>query len=139
MLVGFAVWTYTLFIPSFLDTSTAGLMLLQHGPFGIEALRPLIKERFASLWDDSVGGCPELLVAACSAKRLEDDARHASARARRDADLAQGEGRLVDGLEATAGGGVVDGGGHRCGGHHVRISPRWGTVDQRRRGEFGDS
>jgi Na+/proline symporter/CheY-like chemotaxis protein len=40
MLVGFAAWTYTLFLPSFLDTSTAGLMLLQHGPFGIEALRP---------------------------------------------------------------------------------------------------
>ncbi len=40
MLVGFAVWVYTLFLPSFLDTSTAGLMLLQHGPFGIEALRP---------------------------------------------------------------------------------------------------
>jgi Na+/proline symporter/signal transduction histidine kinase len=40
MLVGFAVWTYTLFLPSFLDTNTAGLMLLQHGPFGIAALRP---------------------------------------------------------------------------------------------------
>ena len=40
MLVGFAVWAYTLFIPSFLEGSTAGLMLLQHGPFGIEALRP---------------------------------------------------------------------------------------------------
>lgn len=40
MLVGFTVWLYTLFIPSFLETSTAGLMLLQHGPFGIEALRP---------------------------------------------------------------------------------------------------
>jgi len=40
MLVGFATWLYTLFIPSFLETSTAGLMLLQHGPFGIEALRP---------------------------------------------------------------------------------------------------
>src|SRR5438270_5747891 len=40
MLVGFAVWTYTLFVPSFLDTSTAGLLLLHHGPFGIEALRP---------------------------------------------------------------------------------------------------
>jgi Na+/proline symporter/signal transduction histidine kinase len=40
MLVGFAVWLYTLFLPSFLDSSTAGLMLLQHGPFGIEALRP---------------------------------------------------------------------------------------------------
>lgn len=42
---------------------------------GIEALRPSVRERFASLWDDSVGGCPELLVAACSANRLEDDAR----------------------------------------------------------------
>src|SRR3981189_3056188 len=40
MLVGIAVWSYTLFLPSFLDGSTAGLMLLQHGPFGIEALRP---------------------------------------------------------------------------------------------------
>jgi Na+/proline symporter/signal transduction histidine kinase len=40
MLVGVAVWIYTLFLPSFLDGSTAGLMLLQHGPFGIEALRP---------------------------------------------------------------------------------------------------
>jgi Na+/proline symporter/signal transduction histidine kinase len=40
MLVGFAVWIYTLFLPSFLDGYAAGLMLLQHGPFGIEALRP---------------------------------------------------------------------------------------------------
>jgi Na+/proline symporter/signal transduction histidine kinase len=40
MLAGFAVWSYTLFLPSFLDSSTAGLLLLQHGPFGIEALRP---------------------------------------------------------------------------------------------------
>jgi Na+/proline symporter/signal transduction histidine kinase len=40
MLTGFAVWIYTLFLPSFLDSSTAGLLLLQHGPFGIEALRP---------------------------------------------------------------------------------------------------
>jgi Na+/proline symporter/signal transduction histidine kinase len=40
MLVGFAVWAYTLFVPSFLDSSTAGLLMLQHGPFGIEALRP---------------------------------------------------------------------------------------------------
>ncbi|MFY9954654.1 PAS domain-containing hybrid sensor histidine kinase/response regulator [Bradyrhizobium sp.] len=42
MLVGFAVWIYTLFLPSFLDSNTAGLMLLQHGPFGIEALRPQV-------------------------------------------------------------------------------------------------
>ena len=40
MLVGIAVWTYTLFLPSFIDGNTAGIMLLQHGPFGIEALRP---------------------------------------------------------------------------------------------------
>ncbi|MGY4282483.1 Na+/proline symporter [Bradyrhizobium sp. LM2.7] len=40
MLVGFVVWLYTLFIPSFMDTSTSGILLLQHGPFGIEALRP---------------------------------------------------------------------------------------------------
>lgn len=40
MLVGFAVWAYTLFVPSFLDGNTAGMLLLQHGPFGIEALRP---------------------------------------------------------------------------------------------------
>ena len=40
MLVGVAAWSYTLFLPSFLETSTAGLQLLQHGPFGIEALRP---------------------------------------------------------------------------------------------------
>ena len=40
MLVGFAVWLYTLFIPSFLDTSTSGILFLQHGPFGLEALKP---------------------------------------------------------------------------------------------------
>jgi len=34
------VWIYTLFLPSFLDGNTAGLLLLQHGPFGIAALRP---------------------------------------------------------------------------------------------------
>jgi signal transduction histidine kinase len=40
MLAGVAMWIYTLFLPSFMESSTAGLMLLQHGPFGIEALRP---------------------------------------------------------------------------------------------------
>ncbi len=40
MLVGGAVWAYTLFLPSFLDSNTAGILMLQHGPFGIEALRP---------------------------------------------------------------------------------------------------
>ncbi|MGX9391250.1 NahK/ErcS family hybrid sensor histidine kinase/response regulator [Nitrobacteraceae bacterium UC4446_H13] len=40
MLVGFAVWSYTLFLPSFVDGSTVGMLFIQHGPFGIEALRP---------------------------------------------------------------------------------------------------
>jgi Na+/proline symporter/signal transduction histidine kinase len=40
MLVGFAMWFYTLFLPSFMDTNTAGILLLQEGPFGIAALRP---------------------------------------------------------------------------------------------------
>src|SRR3954469_21808068 len=40
MLVGFAVWFYTLFLPSFMDTHTAGILLLQQGPFAIHALRP---------------------------------------------------------------------------------------------------
>ena len=40
MLVGGAVWVYTLFLPSFMDGNTAGMLILQHGPFGIEALRP---------------------------------------------------------------------------------------------------
>src|SRR3954454_5545058 len=40
MVVGAAVWIYTLFLPSFLDASPTGLLLLQHGPLGIEALRP---------------------------------------------------------------------------------------------------
>ncbi len=40
MVVGFLVWGYTLFIPSFLDSNPAGILFLQHGPFGIEALRP---------------------------------------------------------------------------------------------------
>ena len=40
MLVGIVTWIYTLFLPSFLEGNTAGMMLLQHGPFGIEALRP---------------------------------------------------------------------------------------------------
>lgn len=39
MLIGVAVWIYTLFLPSFLETTTAGLQFLQHGPFGIAALR----------------------------------------------------------------------------------------------------
>src|ERR1700760_681913 len=40
MLVGFAMWGYTLFLPSFLDGPPAGLAFLQNGPLGIETLRP---------------------------------------------------------------------------------------------------
>src|SRR4051794_7722603 len=40
MLVGFAVWFSPLFLPSFMDTSPAGILWLQQGPFGIHALRP---------------------------------------------------------------------------------------------------
>jgi Na+/proline symporter/signal transduction histidine kinase len=40
MVVGFAIWAYTLFIPSFLEGSATGMLVLQHGPFGIEMLRP---------------------------------------------------------------------------------------------------
>src|SRR5438874_4814273 len=40
MLAGVATWIYTLFLPSFLEGNPAGLELLQHGPFGIEMLRP---------------------------------------------------------------------------------------------------
>ncbi len=40
MLVGFAAWAYTLFIPSFLDVTPLGTDILKHGPFGLAALRP---------------------------------------------------------------------------------------------------
>jgi Na+/proline symporter/signal transduction histidine kinase len=40
MLVGFAVWAYTLFLPSFLDGTAGGLAFLQNGPLGIGMLRP---------------------------------------------------------------------------------------------------
>ena len=40
MIVGFTVWLYTLFLPSFIDGSAAGTALMQNGLFGIAALRP---------------------------------------------------------------------------------------------------
>ena len=40
MLIGFAVWGYTLFLPSFTDITPIVTTMLEHGPFGIEALRP---------------------------------------------------------------------------------------------------
>ncbi len=40
MLVGFAVWAYTMFLPSFADVDPIGTMWLNEGLFGIAALRP---------------------------------------------------------------------------------------------------
>lgn len=40
MLMGFAVWAYTLFLPSFADIDPLGTAWLQDGLFGIAALRP---------------------------------------------------------------------------------------------------
>jgi Na+/proline symporter/signal transduction histidine kinase len=40
MVVGFAVWAYTLFVPSLADLGPESTQWLLHGPFGIEALRP---------------------------------------------------------------------------------------------------
>lgn len=37
---GFGVWIYTLLIPSFVDSGWIGTSILQHGPWGIELLRP---------------------------------------------------------------------------------------------------
>lgn len=37
---GFGVWTYTLLIPSFVDSGWMSDTLLTHGPWGIELLRP---------------------------------------------------------------------------------------------------
>jgi signal transduction histidine kinase len=40
MLIGFAVWAYTLFLPSFADVDPRGVIWLNEGLFGIAALRP---------------------------------------------------------------------------------------------------
>ncbi|CAM5481698.1 histidine kinase OS=Afipia felis OX=1035 GN=rpfC_2 PE=3 SV=1 [Afipia felis] len=40
MIVGFAIWTYTLFLPSFLEVGPLGTQWLKEGLFGIAALRP---------------------------------------------------------------------------------------------------
>jgi len=40
MVVGIAVWAYTLLVPSLADFAPATTQWLQHGPFGIAALRP---------------------------------------------------------------------------------------------------
>ncbi len=40
MIVGFLVWAYTLFLPSFADAALIGAEVLKQGPFGIAALKP---------------------------------------------------------------------------------------------------
>ncbi len=40
LVAGFAVWIYTLLIPSFVDSGWVSESLLTHGPWGIELLRP---------------------------------------------------------------------------------------------------
>jgi signal transduction histidine kinase/CheY-like chemotaxis protein len=40
MVTGFAVWGYTLFLPTFADAGFISQSVLQHGPGGIAALRP---------------------------------------------------------------------------------------------------
>jgi signal transduction histidine kinase len=40
MIVGIAIWAYTLLLPSFADASIVGERLLSDGPFGIMMLRP---------------------------------------------------------------------------------------------------
>lgn len=39
-LIGFAIWAWTLFLPSFASTSPAIAEIVAHGPWGIEMLRP---------------------------------------------------------------------------------------------------
>jgi Na+/proline symporter/nitrogen-specific signal transduction histidine kinase len=41
LLAGFGVWLYTLFIPALARSEWLPIGLLEHGPFGIELLRPL--------------------------------------------------------------------------------------------------
>jgi len=40
LVAGFGVWTYTLLIPSFVDSGWIDASLLTHGPWGVELLRP---------------------------------------------------------------------------------------------------
>jgi len=41
LLAGFAVWIYTLFVPALARSAWLPIGLLEHGPFGIELLKPL--------------------------------------------------------------------------------------------------
>jgi len=40
LIFGFTVWAYTLFLPSFGDTFLMSAAMVEHGPFGIDWLRP---------------------------------------------------------------------------------------------------
>jgi Na+/proline symporter/signal transduction histidine kinase len=40
MIIGFLIWAYTLFLPSFADAALLGADVLKNGPFGIVELRP---------------------------------------------------------------------------------------------------
>lgn len=40
LVVGFAIWAYTLFLPSFGEAGVMSASMLAHGPWGIQALRP---------------------------------------------------------------------------------------------------
>ena len=40
MIAGFAVWAYTLFLPTFVESGLIGHAILHEGPFGLQFLRP---------------------------------------------------------------------------------------------------
>ncbi|MGE0358525.1 MAG: ATP-binding protein [Burkholderiales bacterium] len=40
LLAGFSVWTYTLLLPAFAKSGWVGIEFIEHGPWGIEILRP---------------------------------------------------------------------------------------------------
>ena len=56
MMIGFAVWAYTLFLPSFADVDPRGVIWLKEGLFGIAALRP--RARRSSHQRDALSGPP---------------------------------------------------------------------------------
>ncbi len=80
MLVGFAVWAYTLFLPSFLNGNADGLTLLQHGPLGIAALKPQalfgisLPPLMHGVVMESVAECSDLRRAVADAAALVDRA-----------------------------------------------------------------
>jgi len=55
LLAGFAVWTYTLLLPSFSKSGWLPAEFLSHGPFGIELLRP--QQLFGLAGLDEISHC----------------------------------------------------------------------------------